>query len=173
MNVQELRELQRVKRLEVINEMERAKSQGKDISRFGKELEAISAMAKQRIKFISTSSTRDAKKEERLAYIAKRRMEYARWVEICRELDISKTTVRKFIAREDIKHKVKKLHAAAYEYIYYNGHISGLKKRHQKIRALDMRKDGISIKEIASEMEMTESCVWSLITEGEKVGARI
>lgn len=167
MNVQELRKLQKEKRLEVINEMERAKSQGKDISRFGNELEAISAMTKRRIRFIPTSDTQVAKEEERLAYIAKRRMEYARWVDICRELDISKTTVRKFVAREDIKYKVNKLHTAAYEYIYYNGHIGGLKKRHQKIRALDMRKDGISIKEIASEMEMTESCVWSLVTEGE------
>lgn len=45
--------------------------------------------------------------------------------------------------------------------------LGGLKKRHKKMRALDMRKEGVSIKDIASEMEMTESCVWSLITEGE------
>lgn len=151
----------------MIRKIEQAKSQGKSLSRFGNELEAISAITKQRVKFMSTSSSRAGKEDERLAYIAKRRMEYARWVDICRELDISKTTVRKFVAREDIKHKVKKRHAEAYEYIYYNGHIGGLKKRHKKMRALDMRKEGVSIKDIASEMEMTESCVWSLITEGE------
>lgn len=170
MNVAQIREMKRKKRLEILKAIDEKLALGESAEELSEQLLSVGRI---KLNGGDASITRlNTKPHEgrkiilkNLDLIIEKRMEYESWKSIGIAIDLTHETIRDFFKKTENREMIKRDYPNAYEYVTWSGHIEGLKANHMRHQVIEMYKNKHLIKEISLAVGLSENVVSRILKE--------